>query len=160
MRITWLLIMTMFALSISLVGCGSDKGLDPSQVEGPKIGDEVQVGQASLKVLVIIPTTGDEAYRAKAGRGWVMVKIELANKGNRPLLVDPQDFTVISHEGEISSPQNVTFLVGPVVKGEVPQGEKFVGKMAFDVPHKDPLLKLKWMNNGQEAVITLIKNSE
>jgi hypothetical protein len=155
-------IASMVLLSIGFFGCESQKGPEPTDVRGPKIGTAVEIGDTSIEVVAFVPSRGNETFRTKLGRIWALVKMEIVNGGSKPLEIDPADFSVVASEGEISKAREVNFVFDPITKITLAPGEKIKGKLAFNAPDKDPLLKLKWKPQGtdSECVINLVKEEE
>jgi hypothetical protein len=143
-------------------GCESKKGREPTDVKGPKIGAVVEMGDMSIEVVAFVPSRGNETFRTKLGRIWALVKMEIVNRGSEPLEIDPADFSVIASEGEISNAREVNFVFDPITKMTLEPGAKIKGKLAFNAPDKDPLLKLKWKprGTGLECIINLVKEEE
>lgn len=133
---------------------------EAKELEEFKVGDVVKIGDRELTVNNIERNWVEKdkyAMSPESGKEFIIVSVEIANKGKSTVSFNPYDFKVEDSNGVRKNTAYVGTVSDELHSGELAPGGKVTGNMPFEVPKDDKGLKLIFQPSfwGKEVVVKL-----
>ncbi|SHF05932.1 DUF4352 domain-containing protein [Clostridium fallax] len=146
-------------LGIAGIGCGESKEQVQNNNEGTKteekqdansntekvfkIGDSITIDNMVLTITDFQETAGDSNNVPKDGNKFVVVYLNLENKGKENIKYDPLNFKIKCTDGTLIG-ESLSTLDGveALKAGELSPGSSVSGTIAYEVPKSDTGLNL------------------
>ena len=155
-RPLWIALACLFlaATLFSVAGCGSSSapaaataGTGGAAATQPA-AESATVDGATLSVTKVIRSGGDDSTRSKRGHIWLVLKLQIENKGSQSVAVNIPDFTLVTSKGDAAQAQLPRFVAGPLASASLAAGQTAEGKIAFDIADSEKQVTLKWKPAG------------
>lgn len=139
-----------------IVGIASVAGSDTNTITSSNIsekteynqGEEAILGNGSITVTKVERSQGNTFDKPKEGKEYVIVTVNIENKGKNNLSYNPWYFKLQNSQGQ---QENMTFTTidkdTSLQSGELIQGGKVMGTITFEQPKGDTGLMLIYNDN-------------
>lgn len=110
------------------------------------VGEQIQLGDNAVTVVKVDKTKGGEYDSPKSGHEYVIVTVEIENKGSENISYNPYDFKMSNSQGQVVDSTFTTIDSDTSLSsGELSAGGKVSGTIPFEMPIADPKLQLQYI---------------
>lgn len=159
---SWVLLIVAFFVAIIISGCGetatpkvvptSGETTPVEKEEAPveenqefKVGEQIQLGDNAIKVVSVEKSQGSEFDKPKSGQEYVIVTVEIENKGSENITYNPFDFKMSNSQGQVIDQTFTTISIDTSLSsGELAPNGKVSGTIPFEMPVGDTKLQLQY----------------
>lgn len=110
------------------------------------VGEQIQLGDNALTVTKVEKSAGNEFDVPQSGKEYVIVTVEIENKGDENISYNPFDFKMSNSQGQVVDATFTTIDSDTSLEsGELAPNGKVSGTIPFEMPKADPKLQLEYV---------------
>ncbi len=159
----WVWVLIIIVLIVVGTALGNDKSDTPTKTTGNtdssttpaadtktefKVGDTASFDDKSITVKKVQRNyqTGNQFAQPESGKEFVLVTVEISNKGKDAMDYNTFEFKLQDSDGVQQSESFTALSEGKLNSGSLAAGGKVTGKLAYEVPKGDSGLKLLYQS--------------